>query len=84
MPIPSNHTERHQAIADEKVPRHVKSLVHYMHSLTEIYEYYRGFGAPMPKPLQAEMKRAETELTLALESETQQGGILHNYYKELG
>lgn len=70
----------HQKKSEEKLPRHVKDLIHYFHSLTEIYEYYRGFGNTMPEPLKAEISRAEAEVLQALEEETHQGGALHHYY----
>jgi len=75
--------KRHQRIADLKTPPHIKSIIHYFHSLTEIYEYYRGFGINPPKAMMAEIMRAEAEMLLMLEEEANQGGALHHYYKEI-
>lgn len=77
------HTERveeHQRKSEQKLPRHIKDMVHYFHSLTEIYEYYRGMGNSLPPAMQAEIARAEDEVLQALEEETHQGGALHHYY----
>jgi hypothetical protein len=75
--------ERHLKAADLKVPPHIHRLAHYFHSLTEIYEYYRGFGTNMPRAFQAELARAEAELVAVLEEEANQGGALHHYYSEI-
>lgn len=82
----SSHEEmvaKHQEISEKKLPRHIKDMIHYFHSLTEIYEYYRGFGSDVPKAFRAEMKRAEAEVLKALEEESNQGGALHHYYKDM-
>ena len=69
--------------ADKAVPSHIQRLAHYFHSLIEIWEYYRAIGSSLPKPFEAEMQRAKDELESALEVETNQGGSLHAYYREI-
>ncbi len=76
----NDRAEKHREIADQKTPPHIKSLVHYIHSLTEIWEYYRALGNNPPEAFMAEMCRAEDEIIQTLESETSQGGALHAYY----
>lgn len=80
--LESHQIDEHQSLADSKLPRHIRVLMHYMHSLTEIWEFYRAQGSKLPPVFQAELKRAEDELTIALENEAHQGGALHDYYSE--
>lgn len=68
-------------VANQKAPPHIKAMVHYFHSLTEIWEYYRALGNNPPPEFAMEMKRAETEIIQALKEEAQQGGSLHDYYQ---
>jgi len=68
---------------DKHVPNHIRALTHYFHSMTEIYEYYRGFGLEMPAILNLEIARAEKELKEALFEETAQGGSLREFYENL-
>lgn len=83
MKLEKHQIDRHQDLADSKLPRHIRVLMHYMHSLTEIWEFYRAQGGGLPPIFQAELKRAEAELTGALEEEAHQGGTLHAYYSDL-
>src|SRR5947208_2572736 len=68
---------------DKHVPNHIRALTHYFHSMTEIYEYYRGFGLEMPEVFNLEIRRAEAELKDALFEETTQGGSLREFYEAL-
>lgn len=74
--------DRHQELADAHTPRHIKSVAHYFHSLTEIWEFYRSRGSDPPLQFMAEMRRAEDVFMKTLDEETSQGGVLHAYYKE--
>lgn len=74
--------EQQRRMADNQTPPHIKALVHYMHSLTEIWEYYRALGNNPPAPFMSELKRAEAAIISALEEEASQGGTLHHYYKD--
>lgn len=69
--------------SDRHVPNHIRALTHYFHSLTEIYEYYRGFGLELPPIMNLEIRRAEAELKAALFEETTQGGSLREFYDAL-
>jgi len=68
--------------AEKRVPFHLWIATQYMHSMTEIYEYYRGFGVAMPKVMRDDLERIEKVISDDIQKESGQGGKFHDFYKE--
>ena len=73
---------RIERLVESRIPSHIRHVIHYAHSLTEIYEYYRGFGINMPQELRDEIERAVKIAAQDIKDEQGQGGALHEYYKD--
>jgi|SRR6516164_6399170 hypothetical protein len=69
--------------ADSRVPPHIQRSALYFHALTEIWEYYRALGNTVPIEFMTEMRRAEKVMIEDLQSEMNQGGVLHEYYQQI-